>query len=134
MNNPNKKVFEYRGQRTAQCYNQFFNPNICHVCKKVDKGNFISCDSCGLISYCSEEHKTYHRAEHLKICTIIEQLLQAESEGDTRRFDHWQQWIQSRKGILESIEKNIGYALDTYEKQAILWSKSCYVCHKQDFM
>ncbi|XP_025158038.1 uncharacterized protein LOC112589346 isoform X2 [Harpegnathos saltator] len=46
-------------------------------------------------------------------------------------FDHWQQWIQSRKGILESIEKNIGYALDTYVKQAILWSKSCYVCHKQ---
>ncbi|EFN81816.1 hypothetical protein EAI_15211, partial [Harpegnathos saltator] len=110
---------------------QFFNPNICHVCKKVDKGNFISCDSCGLISYCNEEHKTYHRAKHERICAVIAQLLQEKSHRDARGFGNWQQWIYSRKELLKSIEMNIGYTLEPYEKEAILWSKSCYVCHQQ---
>ncbi|EFN81815.1 hypothetical protein EAI_15210, partial [Harpegnathos saltator] len=110
---------------------QFFNPNICHVCKKVDEGNFVSCDSCGLISYCSEEHKTHHRTEHVKICTVIPQLLQEKLQRYTCRFSDWQQWIQSRTELLESVEKNIGHVLEPYEKQTILWSKSCDVCHKQ---
>ncbi|EFN81814.1 hypothetical protein EAI_15209, partial [Harpegnathos saltator] len=110
---------------------QFFNPNICHVCKKVDKGNFISCDSCGLISYCSEEHKTYHREKHERVCAVIAQLLQEKTQRDTRRFGDWQQWIHSRKEFLKLVEKNIGYTLEPYEKEAILWSKSCYVCHQQ---
>ncbi|XP_025158057.1 uncharacterized protein LOC105189159 [Harpegnathos saltator] len=115
----------------AQFYNQFFNPNICHVCKKVDKGNFLSCDWCGLISYCSKEHKTHHHIEHSLTCAVTTQFLEIRPQKDTRRFNDWQQWIHSRKELLKLVQNNIGYTLDPYEKQAILWSKSCCVCHQQ---
>ncbi|XP_032668997.1 uncharacterized protein LOC116843074 isoform X2 [Odontomachus brunneus] len=39
--NSNTQVFEYHGARRAEYYNQFFNPNICHVCKAVDKAQIL---------------------------------------------------------------------------------------------
>lgn len=129
--NPNRQVFEYRGARTAECYNQFFNPNICHVCKAVDKGNLILCDECCLISYCNNEHKILHYEEHAHICKIIAQILKVKPQSDTRRFDTWQQWIESRKYIVESIEQSFCSLVETYVKQMIMWSKTCVICHQQ---
>lgn len=94
MKNPNIQVFEYRGQCTAEYYNQFFNPNICHVCKSVDRGNLILCDGCCLISYCSQEHKTQHYTEHKRFCVIVAHILQIRLQEYTRRFNDWQQWIR----------------------------------------
>ncbi|XP_014480904.1 PREDICTED: uncharacterized protein LOC106747665 [Dinoponera quadriceps] len=131
MSNPNKQVFEYRGPRTAECYNQFFNPNMCHVCKSVDKGNLILCNKCRLISYCGEEHKAKHYTEHEEICIIIRRLSRVNLQKDKRRFSNWQQWIQSRAEFVESIQQKLKRPLEAYEKQMILWPKSCIMCYQQ---
>ncbi|XP_032676956.1 uncharacterized protein LOC116846787 [Odontomachus brunneus] len=129
MSNPNKEVLEYRGPYTDMCYSRFFNPNMCYVCKSVDRGNLIFCNFCHLIPYCSEEHKAMHHSTHMRICLDIASVLQ-EISGGTRRFDNWQQWIQSRKELTELIQQRVS-KIDPYMKQVILWSKSCYVCHQQ---
>ncbi|XP_032676955.1 uncharacterized protein LOC116846785 [Odontomachus brunneus] len=131
MSNPNREVFEYRGQCIAECYNQFFNPNICHVCKSVDRGKLILCSQCYLISYCSEEHKMIHHPYHAKICAIIAQVLQVKPHQDMRTFYDWQQWIQSRKILMESIQERLDDKMEPYMEQMILWSKSCVVCYQQ---
>ncbi|XP_014480890.1 PREDICTED: uncharacterized protein LOC106747659 [Dinoponera quadriceps] len=131
MSNPNQQLFQYRGPRTAEYYNCFFNPNICHVCKCVD--NLISCDRCCLISYCSNVHKTKHHKEHEEICIIITQVSNVTSQEDMRRqqFSNWQQWIRSRNEFMEAIQKKLKRPMEVYEQQMILWSKTCVVCHQQ---
>ncbi|XP_032676953.1 uncharacterized protein LOC116846783 isoform X2 [Odontomachus brunneus] len=131
MSNPNTQVFAYHGPRKPEYYNQFFNPNLCHVCKSVDKGNLILCDQCCLISYCNEEHKIMHYPNHEKICASITQVLQVRPQTDTSRYNNWQQWIQSRKELLELIQQRFGRPMKPYMQQMILWSKSCAVCHRQ---
>ncbi|XP_014480839.1 PREDICTED: uncharacterized protein LOC106747634 [Dinoponera quadriceps] len=131
MSNPNKQVFEYRGPRTAERYNQFFNPNICHVCKSVRKDNFISCDQCCLILYCNEEHKAEHRAKHAESCAILKQVLQENPQEYMRSFSDWQHWIQSREKLLIAVAMKLCRPMEQYEKQMILWSKTCVVCYLQ---
>lgn len=131
MTNPMRHVFEYHGQRTAERYNQFFNPNLCHVCKSSNRGNLISCDQCCLVFYCSEEHRTEHHSEHEESCWIILWILQVRPKKDTHKFGSWQEWIESRKSLMELIECNVRRPLKSYEKQMILWTKSCFVCHRQ---
>ncbi|XP_014480824.1 PREDICTED: uncharacterized protein LOC106747630 [Dinoponera quadriceps] len=131
MSNPNRQVFVYYGQRNPEHYNQFFNPNICHVCKSVDKGNLILCNRCCLISYCSDQHKDQHHSEHQEICMIVTQVLQVTPQRDTRTFSNWQQWIQSRKEAMETIQQKFYRPMERYERQMILWSKTCVVCYQQ---
>ncbi|XP_032676960.1 uncharacterized protein LOC116846790 [Odontomachus brunneus] len=131
MSNPNKEVIKYRGQCTAEYYNQFFNPNLCHVCKSVDKGNLILCDQCCLISYCSEEHKIIHHPYHEKICAIIAQIVQVKPQQDTCKFSDWQQWVQSRKLLMELVQNELDDKMEPYVQHMILWPKSCYICHQQ---
>ncbi|XP_014480917.1 PREDICTED: uncharacterized protein LOC106747671 [Dinoponera quadriceps] len=128
MSNPNIQVFKYHGPYTVEYYNQFFNPNTCHVCKTVDRGDLILCDRCSLISYCSEKHKIEHHTEHEEICTIITRL---GLQKDTRNYSNWQQWIESRNEFMAAIQQNFHRPMKSYEKQMILWSKSCVVCHQQ---
>ncbi|XP_032676954.1 uncharacterized protein LOC116846784 [Odontomachus brunneus] len=131
MSNPNREVLKYRGKYTPELYNQFFNPNICHVCKSIDRDNLILCDQCCLISYCSKEHKTIHYIEHMEICTIIAEVLKVKSQRDTCGYSDWQQWIQSRKEFMKLIQQKIDRPMEPYMQQMILWSKSCIVCFKQ---
>ncbi|XP_032685248.1 uncharacterized protein LOC116850740 [Odontomachus brunneus] len=82
---------------TEDKYNQFFNPNVCHVCKRPSS-NLISCNQCYMISYCSEEHQEIHKHSHLEICTAIATLITDESFWIA--CSNSEEWIKSRKTIL----------------------------------
>ncbi|XP_019699477.2 uncharacterized protein LOC105188659 [Harpegnathos saltator] len=133
MSTLSKKILEYRGLRIPEYYNQFFNPNICHVCKSVnvDESSPILCDWCSLVYYCSIGHKMLHYLEHNEICEIIWQVLEIKPQRDTRRYKNWQEWIETRKQLMKAVQQNLNRPLKPYEKQMFLWSKSCYVCHQQ---
>ncbi|EFN78537.1 hypothetical protein EAI_02357, partial [Harpegnathos saltator] len=110
-----------------------FNPNICHVCKSVnaETSSYILCDQCCLISYCNVEHKMAHYVEHKDICKIITQLSKVRPQEDDKRYKDWQEWIQSRRELIESIKHRLDRPIEPYEEQMFLWSKSCNVCHQQ---
>ncbi|XP_032682838.1 uncharacterized protein LOC116849622 isoform X1 [Odontomachus brunneus] len=111
-------------------YNSFFHENICHVCKKVNNGSFISCNLCDMISYCTPEHSLMHRPQHMQICEYIIRVLR---ENKIRRDCALSlfKWIQLRQQFLSSIKKWIPRKLKLYEEQMILFAKSCSICHRQ---
>lgn len=129
MSNPHKGVLKFRGLHTNTRYNRFFNPNMCYICKSVNRGNLILCDWCHLIPYCSEKHKAKHHPKHTTVCLSIASALQHIS--GTRKFDNWQQWIQSRKKLIRLVRQKYMPNLSQHVMDVILWSKSCYVCHKE---
>ncbi|XP_014480878.1 PREDICTED: uncharacterized protein LOC106747653 [Dinoponera quadriceps] len=129
MSNLHMQVLEPRVSHVKKYYNHFFNPNICHVCKSVNMDNSISCEKCRLVFYCTKEHKNLHKSHHMDICRIIAHVSQVDQ--NRRRFSNRQEWIQSRKELLELIKHNLRRPLETYELQMILWSKSCIACHQQ---
>ncbi|XP_032690587.1 uncharacterized protein LOC116853570 [Odontomachus brunneus] len=111
-------------------YNSFFHENICHVCKKVNNGSFISCNLCDMISYCTLEHRLLHRPYHMQICENINRFLR---ENKIRRDCalSLSNWIDLRQQFLSTIKKWISRKLKTYEEQMILFAKSCSICHRQ---
>ncbi|XP_032681484.1 uncharacterized protein LOC116848942 [Odontomachus brunneus] len=111
-------------------YNMFFNPNVCHVCKLRMKGDLILCNRCHMISYCSEEHKKVHLKEHSYICNHIEKALTKMSEWRMHQFSP-SEWFKSKKEFMQLVQMSISRKLQPYEKQMLMFTKSCFICHQQ---
>ncbi|EFN78535.1 hypothetical protein EAI_02355 [Harpegnathos saltator] len=77
------------------------------------------------------EHKMIHYVEHKAICEVMMQVLIVEPQSDIHRYNDWQEWIQTRKELMKTIRQNLNRSLEPYEKQMILWSKTCFICHQQ---
>lgn len=92
----------------------------------------MSCNRCGLISYCGEEHRTLNYTEHAEICSAVAQIEPVMPQSNTHRFSSWWQWIQSRRKLISMVRLNIRRRpLQRHEEEVILWSKTCVVCHQQ---
>ncbi|XP_032685221.1 uncharacterized protein LOC116850724 isoform X1 [Odontomachus brunneus] len=122
------KVMIFCGPYTQDKYNQFFNPNVCHVCKRPS-GDLLTCNICNLISYCSEEHKEIHRILHSEFCIAVAKIITEKSFSDT--YPSLEHWMASRDDILQRIQPSLSRYVYQYEKEMILFAKTCYVCYRQ---
>ncbi|EFN78502.1 hypothetical protein EAI_07996, partial [Harpegnathos saltator] len=108
---------------------KWFYSNVCHVCKKENNNDLISCAECDMISYCSDEHKQLHNEKHREICGYLKEYIKSHMGNETG-VDHVT-WINSRLQFLNSIKKRLSRKLEPYEEQMILFAKSCFSCHQQ---
>ncbi|XP_025163844.1 uncharacterized protein LOC112590710 [Harpegnathos saltator] len=119
---------------TIYPYRNFFNPNICHWCKgypgEHGKENNI-CLSCNMILYCSRDHELKGKGNHQEICGILEILLQNHPEFWKTYYFNQEEWIKSRKNLLNLVKSNLQRDMMPYEMQMIMFAKSCFVCHEQ---
>lgn len=122
------KVFEYKGKLS---YNDFFNPNICHICKRRSTGYFIPCKLCELVYYCDCNLANLHCNEHNQICQLIYKHLSDRLPDVKNKFKYWREWMESRKELLQIVQKDLDREMKEFEKQIILFSKHCIKCHKQ---
>lgn len=53
-----------------------YYPNACHVCRCFGEKavNLKRCSSCGMISYCSEEHQKKDWPSHKQFCKVLCQI------------------------------------------------------------
>ncbi|XP_025163848.1 uncharacterized protein LOC112590711 [Harpegnathos saltator] len=115
-------------------YRNFFNPNICHYCKDYpgehgEENNI--CLSCNMIIYCSRDHELMNKENHQEICGILKMLLHNHPEfWETHNFKQ-EEWINSRKNLLNLVKRNLQRNMLPYEIQMIMFAKSCFVCHEQ---
>ncbi|EFN83315.1 hypothetical protein EAI_11984, partial [Harpegnathos saltator] len=107
-----------------------FNPNICHICKVTVAYNFITCNHCQMIIYCSQEHKQLHQPHHIQICKVIEESLLKMDVTWTTELNNME-WFHSRMELISLTEKELSRPLEFHEKQIILYAKSCRICHQQ---
>lgn len=107
---------------------KFFNPNICHICKITDNGNFIICDQCYLITYCSKDHREEDYPFHMEICAAVSKLLK---KGFKWNSVSQEEWLQSRENLIRLVKLKLSRDLMTHEMQIIRFAKSCFVCHQQ---
>ncbi|XP_032678506.1 uncharacterized protein LOC116847523 isoform X2 [Odontomachus brunneus] len=121
-------ISTFNGPYTEDRYNEFFNPNICHVCKRPSK-DLITCNQCYMISYCSEEHEAIHRNTHFQICKAIGRVITDKSFSDM--YPSLGEWIKSRKVILHQMPSILSRGLPPYEMEMIMCAKSCGVCFRQ---
>lgn len=115
---------------TPDRYNRFFNPNICHVCKLTYNENFIICNQCFMISYCSKKHRLLHLEQHTQICTVIANYLKKDLLWEINRSNQ-QEWLQSRKEFICIVKRQLSRDLEPYETQMIMFASSCLICHQQ---
>ncbi|XP_025159829.1 uncharacterized protein LOC112589700 [Harpegnathos saltator] len=121
----------------TETYRNFFNPNICHWCKRKPKNSpFYSEDcnthcSCNMILYCCNYHKSEHQANHKEICEILEKLSHSHPQFWKTRNSSQKNWIKSRKELLRLVKTELERDMKPYEMQMITFAKSCFVCHKQ---
>ncbi|XP_025163850.1 uncharacterized protein LOC112590712 [Harpegnathos saltator] len=131
---PQSILPSYRISSPIHNYRNFFYPNICHWCKKnpgkIGKENNI-CLSCNMILYCSRDHELKGKGNHQEICGILETVLQNHPEfWKTHNFNQ-EEWINSRKNLLNLVKRNLQRDMMPYEMQMIMFAKSCFVCHEQ---
>lgn len=114
-------------------YNEFFHPAVCHVCKLTKQKRLQACDMCGMISYCSEEHKSLHQPDHKDICEIIV-LLKASNLRQYNRHLSFNKWIEVQKEYVMLAQTMLPRKLERYEVQMFMFAKSCYVCHERRYV
>ncbi|EFN82498.1 uncharacterized protein LOC105185078 [Harpegnathos saltator] len=123
-------ILPYSGPQSSNYYNQFFHPNICHVCKqKIHGRNLIRCE-CFLISYCSEDHRILHLPQHRDLCKAVKEFLKQEPEQLTRRYT-MNEWVKTRSAFSLSVQLAISRSFEEYETQMFLYARSCLICHQQ---
>ncbi|XP_032668711.1 uncharacterized protein LOC116842929 isoform X2 [Odontomachus brunneus] len=116
---------------TEDHYNEFFNPNICHVCKKPNQGELIPCGSCDMVFYCSTDHQIMHQSSHMEVCAVIPFARTENLESNARPFNSDDEWRSSRKTFMQGIQVKMTRDLMPYEKEMIMCAKSCLICHQQ---
>ncbi|XP_032668706.1 uncharacterized protein LOC116842927 isoform X3 [Odontomachus brunneus] len=92
---------------TEDNYNEFFNPNICHVCKKPNPGELIPCGSCDMVFYCSTEHQIMHQSSHMEVCAVIPFARTENLESNARPFNSDDEWRSSRKTFMQGIQMGL---------------------------
>lgn len=112
-------------------YNNFFHPNLCHVCKTTVQKVLRPCSNCGMISYCSDEHRSLHWSQHQRICEAIRELSQTWGLKNTRG-KLLNEWVNFKKTSVLKIAQILGHELEPYEEQMFMFAKSCLVCHQQN--
>ncbi|XP_032685250.1 uncharacterized protein LOC116850741 isoform X2 [Odontomachus brunneus] len=119
-------IITFDGPYTADKYNQFFNPNVCHVCKLPSK-NLIPCNQCYMIFYCSENHERIHKDSHLNFCRNLAKII---DKSDWNLCEDLTKWLSSRTKIITkmTVRKMIKDSIDI---NVIIFAKSCYKCHRQ---
>ncbi|XP_014477534.1 PREDICTED: uncharacterized protein LOC106745970 [Dinoponera quadriceps] len=125
-----KVCFLYRKENELYDYNKFFNPNICHLCKRIGNDNLITCNQCRMISYCNKGHTLIQIDEHEQFCKAITNYLRVDERWNIRCLSR-EGWNQSRKDMLRLIQSNLKRDLVPYEVQMITLAKSCFICHRQ---
>lgn len=111
-------------------YNNFFHPNICHVCKTTIQIRLKMCPGCLMISYCCEEHRIRHWPQHKEMCEAIRKLIEICSFWNSCG-KIWDSWLHFRKENVRKIKPLIGRELEPYEEQMFMNAKSCFTCHQQ---
>lgn len=84
-----------------------------------------------MISYCKNEHRVQDQPYHTQICVAMQTLLKSHSELWITVQLNQEQWIQSRKEFIRLINRHLSRALQPYEMQMIMLTKSCLICHQQ---
>ncbi|XP_032671180.1 uncharacterized protein LOC116844127 [Odontomachus brunneus] len=115
-------------------YYNFFNPNICHVCKMPQQINeiFITCGQCRMISYCSMDHKLKNNECHMQICTALRNISKSHQQFWYTCGIALKEWIQTRKLLKYLVQMELQRDLQPYEEQMITLAKSCIICYRQD--
>ncbi|XP_032668697.1 uncharacterized protein LOC116842927 isoform X1 [Odontomachus brunneus] len=116
---------------TENNYNQFFNPNICHVCKSSNQDKLFPCDSCGMVFYCCNLHQVIHKSSHMEICVIMANVRTEYWESNERAFKSEEEWSSFRKIFIEGIKMKITRDLKSYEIEMMMCVKSCLICYLQ---
>lgn len=111
-------------------YDQFFHPDICHVCKAINQDDMEECERCGMVSYCSEEHKEYDRPQHIEFCMAVAQML---SEIPTWRLTPYdlEPWIAKQEEFLRYIQALLPRRLRPIEMQMFMFARNCLVCRRR---
>lgn len=111
-------------------YNQFFYPNVCHICKRYKDIELNDCARCHMISYCNRCNQKQHWPQHRIICKAIRCVLQDKDYMNTEELTS-ERWNKKKMGYMESISKKLGRELVPYEKQMFMFPKACLICHRQ---
>ncbi|XP_032677149.1 uncharacterized protein LOC116846874 [Odontomachus brunneus] len=116
-------------ERAYKNCNNFFNPNICHVCKSTIIR--IVC-KCNMICYCSKYHQQKYENQHMDMCKSLQriQYIYKARFNITLRFNQ-EEWIKTRKELKTYVRSRLARDLVPYEKQMILFARSCLICHQQ---
>ncbi|XP_032668695.1 uncharacterized protein LOC116842925 [Odontomachus brunneus] len=131
MSEITKTLYLYHELCTENNYNEFFNPNICHVCKRPNEGKLMPCDSCGMVFYCSKEHQIIHHSSHIEVCIVIKIARTEDLESNDSSFNSDDEWRSYRKTFMQGIQIKMTRDLKPYEKEIIMCAKSCLICHQQ---
>lgn len=96
----------------------------------TDNGDFIICDQCYMITYCSKDHREQDYSSHIEICAAFSKVLK-KFEWNKQCFSSQEEWLQSREDFLCLIKLELSRDLTSHEMQMIRFAKSCIVCHQQ---
>lgn len=120
---PNRERFRGR---------DYYVHSLCQLCKR-ELSRRYSCERCGLLSYCSTEHRRLHWPEHAELCTAVQTVCKARGtahilQGAPRTSPDAFRVLRIHN--MQDCEHAIARTLDSWEKEMFIFPHVCTQCHE----
>lgn len=102
-----------------------FVSNLCLICMERSKE---TCESCGMVSYCTVRHKKEGWSRHRDLCKVLTEVCttgQALSLFSELTADDYRVY---RLKLIEIVECRLVRSLELWEKEILLYPRVCRVC------
>ncbi|XP_012528563.2 uncharacterized protein LOC105832290 [Monomorium pharaonis] len=100
-----------------------FVSNLCLICMERSR---VTCESCGMVSYCTVKHMEQDRPRHRDLCKVLTEIcaiglspLSGLSADDYRVY---------RLKLIELVHRRLGRPLQLWEREILLYPRVCCDC------
>lgn len=111
---------------------EYYVHSLCQLCKK-DLPHRYSCERCGLLNYCSPEHRRLHWPEHTELCTVVQTVCRARGSTHILQgapLTSPDAFRALRLHNMQDCELAISRPLDSWEKEMFIFPHVCVKCHE----
>ncbi|XP_058791166.1 uncharacterized protein LOC131664241 isoform X2 [Phymastichus coffea] len=110
----------------------YFVSSLCYVCSKACDDVHFDCEQCGMVTYCSSQHRQQNLKHHKQLCTVLAEICVKNNGLDLARNLGPDEYRSFRVELLRIVEQALGRRMELCEREILLYPKLCRTCHSSD--
>ncbi|KAG5317686.1 MSS51 protein, partial [Pseudoatta argentina] len=104
-----------------------FVSNLCLICMERSEK---TCESCGMVSYCTVRHMQQDRPKHHDLCKVLTEVCQIEGGLSLLSELNADDYRVYRLKLIEIVQCRLDRPLQLWEKEILLYPRVCCSCRR----
>ncbi|KAH0951137.1 hypothetical protein HN011_004534 [Eciton burchellii] len=102
-----------------------FVSNLCLICMKQSEK---ICESCGMVSYCDNQHRELDWTKHRDLCAVLGDVCASGRDSSLLSQLSANEYRVYRLKLIEIVAFRLGRPLEFWEREILLYPRVCCIC------